>query len=496
MAGLGRCAIAELVRIVGAGDITSGNGWWAGGVTAPPAGSSLSRILRAEGHSYDMVVARDGEPLLDSELNLMQQIVSDKLDRFVQQMSLTGWTKAPGYPVKEADGDLSGNPMVLWTAAEQKLEFKGDAWLVAKGHLIHLSNPDVDNGNYHAVVLSGTRPASGVIREDLLFLEFWFEEIGPDGIGSTDSASRDILREGGIGNGTYPQSDANESLVDPVLNIETTRRVQLRWRLRVEESTGAAVGGVVSMFQTYEWGLTSAVGTANTAINARGATGAPVASYPFQVVESPGGIRDSSLGPTNGPALLWRTSIHTSPQVSAAALKTVDGFSYAVPILKLILDDGSGLKGEDMRIPSRLYIPDHSLHALQLAPTGDLNGAGVTGGLSSNGSVIEEESIQGGVGGDVGEGTITRYNLADGLVDETSIEEGAVHIQHINNDVGLPTRKLTNSCGERVYNGSVVTTQSGTSFIQPSVLNPADLVNIGIVENHDPLDPTDRKSVV
>jgi hypothetical protein len=428
-----------------------------------------------------MVVARQGEPLLDSELNLMQQIVGEKLDRFVHQLALTGWTKAPGYPVSSVPYLTSSTTDLTWNDSFNTLTFTSDAWLVAKGMFIHVANPDlpVYPGGY-AVNLSGTLPSAGLFREDLLFIEFWFEEIGPDGIGLTDTASRDILKEGGVGNGVYAQGDVNESLVDPLLNIETTRRVQLRWRLRVVESTGSPVGSTISMFPTYAWGLSSSTGTPNTAINAMGANTAVVAGYPFQVVESPPSISAPIGSP---PYLLWRTAVPADPKVAASALKTVDGYSYAVPMLKLIRDSGNGLRAADLRTPSRLYIPDHSIHARQLAPGNALNGAGVTGGLSTNGTVIEAETVKGGVGGDVGPHTITTYNLAAGTVDEDALGDGVVNIENINANVGLPTRLLTNNTSERVYNGSVVFVV-GDTFIKSDVANPTTLPIMGVVEHH------------
>lgn len=481
--------MAELIRIVGANDIDVGNGWWTGS-TPPPAGSTLSRILRSGGHSYDMVVARQGEPLLDSELNLMQQIVGEKLDRFVHQLALTGWTKAPGYPVPSGPAITTSTAEIQWNSAFNTLTFMSDAWLVAKGMFIHVTNPDLlaPDGGYQ-IELFDPAPTAGVIREDLLFIEFWFEEVGPDGIGLTDSASRSILKEGGIGNGIFPQSDVNESLVDPLLNIETTRRVQLRWRLRAEPSTGSPVGGTISMFnnnyqgvggRSFAWGLSSNTGTPNADINAMGANSSSVANYPFHVVESPPSLSDPTGAP---PFLLWRTAVPVDPKVAASALKTVDGYSYAVPMLKLIRDSGNGLHAADLRTPSRLYIPDHSLHARQLAPGDALNGAGVTGGLSTNGTVIEPETIEGGVGGDVGPHTITSYNLAAGTVDEDALGDNVVNIENINANVGLPTILLTNNTAERVYNGSVVFVV-GSTFVKSDAADPVTLPIMGVVQHH------------
>jgi hypothetical protein len=475
--------VAELVRIVGANNKLTGNGWY-----PQEANDTLSRILPSGGRSWDMVVAREGEPLLDAEVNLIQQIMGTKLDNFVQQLSITGWTKAPGYPVSQTDNLASGTS-VKWDAANNKLDFLDDAWLVAKGNFIHINNPDftgdADNIGFSIQNLPAA-PPSGDTRHDFIFLEFWYQEIGPEGFVYIDTAARDIRKEGGVANGSFPQAptgSVDDSLTDPVLNIETTRRVQLRWRFRYQ--TGA---GTTNMFTTYPWGFTDNGGTYNPAIYAQGGTGAPVttsANYHFYRVPSPAGLRDSSTGSVSSPQLLWRTkglTVDTGLMTAANDLNTVDGYAYAVPVFHIIRTSAT-LSAIEMRQPSRMFIPDHSIHALQLAGSTHPGGPGVTGALSANGSVIEAESLKGGVGGDIGAHTITPYNLASGIIDEDSIVDGGVHIENINDDVGLPTRLLQNNTTDKVYNGSVVFI-TGNVFITPTVIDPANLPIVGVVENH------------
>jgi hypothetical protein len=478
--------MAELVRIVGANNILSGNGWYPQAPT-----DTLSRILPSNGRSWDMVVARQGEPLLDAELNLIQEIIGTKMDNFVQQLSITGWTKAPGYPILQST-DLTISTDVQFDASSNTLSFMDDAWLVAKGNFIHINNPDFtgddDNIGYTIPNLPAP-PSAGNTRHDFIFLEFWYQEIGPDGIG-IDTASRDIWKEGGAENTSFPMGGTNvpdDSLVDPALNIETTRRVQLRWRFRYVQGTGS-----VDPFVTYPWGFTDNGGNTNPAIYAQGGTGAPQTgsiNYHFYRVPSPAGLRDSSTGSVTAPQLLWRTkglTLNAGLMDAANDLNTVDGYSYGVPVFHVVRTNTT-LSAIEMRQPSRMFIPHHSIHALQLAGTAHPGGAGVTGGLSSNGSVIEHESIKGGANGDVGYKTIDAYNLADGFVDEDAIVDGGVHIEHINDDVGLPTRLLQNNTSGRVWNGSVVFVVGGV-FVAEAVIDPVNLPIVGVVENHSRVD--------
>lgn len=482
--------MAELVRIVGANNIYSGNGWYPQAPT-----DTLSRILPSNGRSWDMVVARQGEPLLDAELNLIQQIIGTKMDNFVQQLSITGWTKAPGYPILQST-DLTISTDVKFDAASNTLSFMDDAWLVAKGNFIHINNPDFtgdDDNIGYAIQNLPAPPAAGNTRHDFIFLEFWYHEIGPAGVGYSDpndTTRLDVPKEGGVDNGDLPLGGTtvpDDSLVDPALNIETTRRVQLRWRFRYVQGTGS-----VDPFVTYPWGFTDNGGNFNPAIWAQGGATAPQTgseNYHFYRVPSPAGLRDSSTGSVAAPQLLWRTkglTLDTGLMTAANDLNTVDGYSYGVPVFHVVRTNTT-LSAIEMRQPSRMFIPDHSIHALQLAGTAHPGGAGVTGGLSSNGSVIEHESIKGGANGDVGFKTIDAYNLADGFVDEDAIVDGGVHIEHINDDVGLPTRLLQNNTSERVYNGSVVFIMGGV-FVKEAVIDPVNLPIVGVVENHSRVD--------
>lgn len=111
-----------------------------------------------------------------------------------------------------------------------------------------------------------------------------------------------------------------DDLVDPVLNVETARRVQVQYRFRVFSSQ---VGGVNPMTQPD--------GFSNGGVLAQGATGAPVATYPFVKADgvSVSGSSDASAYGFLDQGLYVAGNGSSG---SATALGTADGFVYAIPV--------------------------------------------------------------------------------------------------------------------------------------------------------------------
>lgn len=114
--------------------------------------------------------------------------------------------------------------------------------------------------------------------------------------------------------------DLAEDLIDPVLNVETTQRVQVQYRLRVYSSQALGVNP-----------KTQPDGFSNANILAQGGVGAPVATYPFVPADKTTVLANSSAVAYGfeDPGL-YVSGDGTS--VAAAALGTVDGFVYAIPV--------------------------------------------------------------------------------------------------------------------------------------------------------------------
>ena len=110
-----------------------------------------------------------------------------------------------------------------------------------------------------------------------------------------------------------------DDLADPVIDAETTQRVQLQWRIRTTGQTEAV------NFKTQPFGFE------NPNITAQGTQVAPVALYTFVPADS-----ITVSGPSSAVAYgqrdpgLWVAG--DGSQGSATALGTADGFVYAVPL--------------------------------------------------------------------------------------------------------------------------------------------------------------------
>jgi len=120
-----------------------------------------------------------------------------------------------------------------------------------------------------------------------------------------------------------------DDLADPVIDAETTQRVQLQWRIR---TTGQAEA---VNFKTQPFGFE------NVNITAQGAQAAPVALYTFVPADS-----TTVSGPSSAVAYgqrdpgLWVAG--DGSQGSATALGTADGFVYAVPLAMVFRRNDAG----------------------------------------------------------------------------------------------------------------------------------------------------------
>ena len=123
-----------------------------------------------------------------------------------------------------------------------------------------------------------------------------------------------------------------DDLADPVIDAETTQRVQIQWRFRV---TGQAEG---VNFKTQPLGFE------NPSILAQGTQVAPVAGYRFVPADGATVTGSSSAAAyAQVDAGLWVAGDGSSG--AAAALGTADGFVYAVPVAMIFRRNDAYLGG-------------------------------------------------------------------------------------------------------------------------------------------------------
>lgn len=129
--------------------------------------------------------------------------------------------------------------------------------------------------------------------------------------------------------------DLPDDIADPVVKAETTKRVQVQYRIR---KTGQSEN---VNFKTEPDGFS------NANVLAQGAQGAPVANYPFVPADSTtiSGNSDATAYDITDDGL-WIAGDGSS--ASATALGTVDGYVYAMPMMFVFRrNDASGTGGFD-----------------------------------------------------------------------------------------------------------------------------------------------------
>lgn len=247
---------------------------WDGG---PKGSTGLSRILNPGNSSFSMVTFQQAKPLLDSELNLSQQIQNKARADILRALL--------------SPGILSMTTITDVTDRKNALRIS-NAVANVNGWLVYL------NGQNRSDALSdivfSAAPYNGS-REDLAYVEVWFEEVAPSG--SPEDDDENVYRYGGIASGTI----AND-LQDSVAGDETTRRIQLRWNIRTVTDVN---------FTNYPKGVDN-----GDRVKARAGAQSDT-NYTF-----------GSVG--NG---LYRAGDGSS--AACTTLKCVDGYVYALPLFRV-----------------------------------------------------------------------------------------------------------------------------------------------------------------
>lgn len=264
-----------------------------------PGGGSYS----ADERSYDSVVFQQNHPPMDWEMNLIQSVVGNAgLRNLASKLFSSSFISGN---VLESNGP---SPFYEFLPAvvgnENSFEFAACDLLV-NGWPIRLeyANTSVDGKN---LVILPAPPATG-IRQDLVILEVWRALLSP--LPSVDNKSPGglILRNG---NANAPDTvNLSDDLIDPSYSSETSRRVQVQYRLRTIESVDIL---------SYPDGLEDPAVTAHTVpyLGGSDVNGNDLPAYLYTGV--------------SGDPGLWRSGAGDS--ASATDIGSVDGYIYALPV--------------------------------------------------------------------------------------------------------------------------------------------------------------------
>jgi hypothetical protein len=275
-------------------------------------GNGVSRTLTAIERQFGAVVWQAGKPPLDSELNLMAQVDWDRFQRLVRAVMPSGFFLDPtrsdvDYLFNRNWANLFafGNPRTVQGELEGT-EQQPPVWANVNGWVIPIAGSQQAHDLSNVVKLNPPPESDG--RIDLVFLEAWQAVVEPNPSTVNKPAKDKIHR---FGNVLYGGANLDDDIEDPNVGMETTKRLQVQYRIRVFGG-GAALGAGVNL-EAHPEGL----GDPN--VYGQGTAAAPISGYPF-----------TNMREALGDPSLWRAGDGDAESIQA--LGTVDGFVYAVPI--------------------------------------------------------------------------------------------------------------------------------------------------------------------
>lgn len=264
-------------------------------------GPAVSGYLLSNGRAFETTVFQAGKPVLDKEFNLAQDIDSGYALELSKSMAPSGWLTDIHTNSSDAVASLfTSSPTANTLVLANNLKALVNGWTIPVSY--------TGSASTNQLTLPAGPVGNGSKRTDLVILEVWRRLIGPSGSDGKSHTSR-IWWNGNVKIPVGLDAVLNyvDEMLDPVVGAETTKRVQIQYRLRV-------VSGV-NLF-TYPSGINDPVVVANT-------VPASPAS-PDGVASAFGYVNDSSFGDPG----LWVAG-DGNPSNS---LGTVDGFMYAIPL--------------------------------------------------------------------------------------------------------------------------------------------------------------------
>lgn len=304
----------------------------------PVLGSEPLRISRTSSidvtsKSWDSVLFQQGKSLLDFDLNVQQRILKEHISQLSRMIVRSGFlTKASTIdPIQ--------------TSARIRIP---DSRVNFHGSYIRLAQYDATTG---AVPLE-LDVTGWSTNSYFLWVEIWFQEVLPENVqeridGTTTSTELKSPTVYAFGNATLstqnggiaisdPATLTNE-IKDPVFGAETTRRIQMRWKIRKATVSQSNYGkGFANVVTNPSTGVTTI--TTNTDIAAKGgrtetATISPARNF----------LRGDQRNPPSGSSTNYNSEFNIEADTNlwiagngtaedAIALNTVDGRVYGIPI--------------------------------------------------------------------------------------------------------------------------------------------------------------------
>lgn len=266
-------------------------------------GPAVTGYLTPDGRSWETVVTQSGKPLLDREINLLQDLDEGAGQEVARRAMPSGWLSDDFLATSDATSaihTLIATPNIIEIPA---LRAHVNGWF------LNIQNTGIVT-TANRVLLGAAPAGAGAKRTELVVLEVWRRLISasPSTVGK--SASGRIWRNGNVK--VAPADDLTLNYADDILYApvaaETSKRVQIQFRLRV-------INGV-DLF-AYPYGINDPTVVANSVPASAAAPNGAATLFPY--------LNQSS----NGDPGLWVAGDGNPTNT----LGTVDGYMYSIPLL-------------------------------------------------------------------------------------------------------------------------------------------------------------------
>ena len=263
-----------------------------------------SQTLKTKDRSLSTIVFNPSKPVLDSELNGLQDIQDSKLQDMIRSKVPSGFLDADFSRGFDEDGDSHG----INTTSEPNTFYvnskKANPTLAAvNGWILSLGGSFNDDDNKLKIELS--EAPSIQFREDLVFLEVWKQYYNSGEPTQDEKPDDETIYK--FGNRNYGGINPNSSdqIVNPTVGFQTSVRVQTQYRIRVVDGVN---------FSSHPEG----VDDGNTVFAMGGSTELQEFTYKHGLSElDDGGIYLAGDGDSEN------------------GLNTVDGYVYAIPLFRV-----------------------------------------------------------------------------------------------------------------------------------------------------------------
>jgi len=273
-------------------------------MTSKNYGPGASGYLDPSQRNWETTVYQAAKPILDKELNFIQDVSQDAALTLQRRSFPSGWV-SDDFLNNVDSGLFIGEYLVNNMALVPPL------WAHVNGWLFPVTNTGINDGNN--VIDLGVCPAGvGSKSNDLVILEVWRRLIpaGPSTTGKSPTGR--IWLNGNVKIASADDLTLNppDDILDGAVGSETTKRVQIQYRLRTINT--------IDLF-TYNFGMNAPTVIANTVPASPAAPDGVPSTEAFTYVNQS----------FNGDPGLWIAG-DGNP---ANSLGTVDGFMYAIPLM-------------------------------------------------------------------------------------------------------------------------------------------------------------------